>query len=327
MSLTGADLVRLPYDDSLTQAGVTFTCRSLQYPRSRTHRPSPRSMLNQVAEIAVTLALQRWLEAQDVPFDLIQATPFTFPDRRTLLLGGRRVKILPALVSASRRIQSIQAEPSLLLNAEASVHDELLIEPRLRGQDLLIFMFLLGQETRTIASLRRADATAKPTHIIAIPPPKPWRDIAGQPKLEGLSVQNEGDHTVELTFFGQLENRHSHVLPLKVPANRHITIPAEFTAIYYIYSAHLPVSRIRIVGNRAVHAWIIPVRDWINIWTYGREIILTGWSTLAAFQRETKPSPDGEREPIRPQIRKKGLRFNIRQLRPMRELIERTLQG
>ncbi len=327
MSLTGADFVRLPYDDSLTQAGVTLTCRSLQHPRSRTYRPSPRRIRNHVAEVAATLALQRWLEAQDVPFDLIQATPFTSPDRRTLLLGGRLVKILTTLVSASRHVHTIQSEPSQLLDTEVSIHDEMLVEPRMSGQDLLVFMFLLGQETRTIASLRRSDAAEEPTHIIAIPPPKPWQDIMSKPRFERLSVKNEGDHTLELTFYGRLGDQHSRVYPCTVSANQQVPILAEFTIIYYLHSAHLPIGRIQILDDKAVHSWIIPVRDWMNIWIYGREIILTGWSTLAAVQRESRPSSSVEQKPTRHRIRGKVSSFPVRQLRPMRELIERTLQG
>jgi hypothetical protein len=327
MSLTDDDLVRLPYDDSLTQAGVTFCCRSLQHSHTRTLRPSPRRMRNQVAEIAVTLSFQRWLEAQDVPFDLIQASPFTSPDRRTIVLGGRRVRIFPTLVSATRRIRSIQSKPSLLLDTYSSIERERMVEPNIGGQDLLVFMFFLGQETRTTASLRRADTDGKPTHIITIPPLRPWRDITGKTKLERLSVKNEGDHAVELTFFGRLENQSPHVLSLQVPERRQTPIPAEFTTIYYIHSAHLATGCIRVVDNKAAHTWIIPVRDWTNIWIYGREILLAGWSTLAAIQREPRFSSDTDHHPVRPRIRGKGIRFPIRRLRPMRELIERTLQG
>ena len=326
MSLTGADLVRLPYDDSLTQAGVTFSCRTLQHPRARTYHPSPTIMRNYVAEIAITLAFQRWLEAQDVPFDLIQATPFTSPDRRTILLGGRRVKILPTIIRASHRIQDIQANPERILSMEAPIHGEMLMRSHLQGQDLLVFPFLLGQVTRTIASLRRADADEEPTHIIAIPPPSPWREISGKPKLERLSVMNECDHAVELTLFGRLENQRWHALPFKAPARRKVPIPAEFASLHYIHSVHLPSGCIRLLDDKALRVWIILIRDWINLWIYGEEIILAGWSTLAAALRNSNLSSDVEQIPVRSRTKGKEIRCPICQLRPMRELIERTLQ-
>jgi hypothetical protein len=284
-------------------------------------------MRNQVAEIAATLALQRWLESQDVPFALIQASPFTSPDRRTLLLGGRRVNILPTRISAVRRIQDLQAEPSQLLETEASIPNDVLSRTHQRGHDLLVFLFLLSQETRTTASLRRADAVGERTHLIAIPPLKPWRNLTGRAKLERLSVKNEGEHTVELTFYSQLGDQNPHVLPLRVPARRQVPIPVELAAIHYIYAAHLPTGRIRVVDNKAAHTWIIPVRDWINIWIYGKEIILAGWSTLTEVRRKSSPASDVEHIPVRPQIMGKGIRLPLHQLRPMRELIERTLQG
>lgn len=327
MSLAGADLVRLPYDDSLTQAGVTFSCRTLRHPLARTHRLSPRRMRNTVAEIAISLAFQRWLGAQNVPFDLIQAMPFTSPDRRTLLLGGRRVVCPPTLIRASRRIQEIQANPTQLLAVEASIHSDMLNRPGLRGQDLLIFPFLLGQETRTIASLRRADTANELTHIIAIPPPKPWQEISGEPRLERLSIMNECDHPIELTLYGLLKKNLLHALSLEVPARDKVPIPAEFVALHYIHSAHLPSGTIRLLDGKAVHVWIISIRDWFNIWIYGKEIILAGWSTLAAAQRKSSFASDEVQIPTRSRAKGKEIHLPICELRPMRELIERTIQG
>ena len=88
-----ADILRLPYDDSLTRAGVEYAKKSLHYTYNRMHLPPGPRLRKIVAGVAVELAFRRWLDANDVPYDLHGATAFTEKDRYDLRLGGRRVDL------------------------------------------------------------------------------------------------------------------------------------------------------------------------------------------------------------------------------------------
>ena len=75
--LSPAQVLRLPYDPSLTLAGIEYAKKSLHYTYNRMGLDSAARLRKIVAGVAVELAFRRWLEAQAVPYDLLGATAFT----------------------------------------------------------------------------------------------------------------------------------------------------------------------------------------------------------------------------------------------------------
>src|SRR5512146_2431748 len=79
--ITATDFVCVPYSPDLTQAGISYACRSLPHTYDRMGG-SPFDRLRRIVTgIAVELAFRRYLSGRDVPFDVKGATPFTAPDR------------------------------------------------------------------------------------------------------------------------------------------------------------------------------------------------------------------------------------------------------
>src|SRR5512136_2566193 len=101
--LSPASILRLPYDDSLTLAGVEYAKKSLHYTYNRMGLNPAARLRKIVAGVAVELALRRWLEAESIPYDLLGATAFTEKDRYDLRLGGRRCDVKSFLISDGRR--------------------------------------------------------------------------------------------------------------------------------------------------------------------------------------------------------------------------------
>ncbi len=70
-------ILRLPYDATLTVAGIEYAKKSLHYTYNRMGLGTAARLRKIVAGVAVELAFRRWLEAAGAPYDVLGATPFT----------------------------------------------------------------------------------------------------------------------------------------------------------------------------------------------------------------------------------------------------------
>ena len=100
--LSSSSILRLPYDASLTLAGIEYAKKSLHYSYNRMHLSRTARLRKIVMGVAVELAFRRWLDANGVPYDLLGATAFTEKDKYDLRLGGRRCDLKSFLISAAR---------------------------------------------------------------------------------------------------------------------------------------------------------------------------------------------------------------------------------
>src|SRR5215204_2396500 len=117
-------ILRLPYDASLTVAGIEYAKKSLHYTYNRMGLSATARLRKIVSGVAVELAFRRWLEAGGVRYSLEGATPFTEPDRYDLRLGGRRCDVKSFLVSDRPRIAALRRDPTELYGASALVPED-----------------------------------------------------------------------------------------------------------------------------------------------------------------------------------------------------------
>src|SRR5512140_3307841 len=116
-----SDLIHLPYTRDLTEGGIAYAVRSLPYTYNRMGGSSYDRLRRIVAGVAVELAFRRYLSEQNIPFDVLGATPFTEPDRYDVSLGGRRCDIKSFLISYREQIRSLHESPAQLLDAPGLV--------------------------------------------------------------------------------------------------------------------------------------------------------------------------------------------------------------
>ena len=102
--LTTSDLLHLPYTPDLTEAGVAYALRSLPNSFERIGSKPYDRIRRVVAEVAVELAFRRYLSQENIPFDVMGATPFTEPDKYNVSLGGHRCDIKSFLISHREQI-------------------------------------------------------------------------------------------------------------------------------------------------------------------------------------------------------------------------------
>ena len=86
--LSSSDLLHLPYTRDLTEGGIAYAVRSLAYTYNRMGGSPYERLRRIVAGVAVELAFRRYLTEQDIPYDVMGATPFTDPDRLVTTRGS-----------------------------------------------------------------------------------------------------------------------------------------------------------------------------------------------------------------------------------------------
>ncbi|HEX2696610.1 MAG TPA: hypothetical protein VHM28_02810, partial [Anaerolineales bacterium] len=171
--LNSSDIIRLPYTPDLTEAGITYACRSLPHTYDRMGG-SPFDRLRRiVAGVAVELAFRRHLTQEKIPFDVKGATPFTDPDRYDVSLGGHRCDIKSFLITYRDQITSLRTDPGLMLKAPALVPLEQYSADGHSPNDLYLFAFLTGLIAASPEDVQKASEARQPTYLIHTMP-KTW---------------------------------------------------------------------------------------------------------------------------------------------------------
>ena len=101
--ITAKDFIHLPFTPDLTEGGIAYACRSLNYTYNRMGGSPYARLRCIVGGVAVEQAFRHYLTSQDVPFDVKGMTPFTEPDRYDISLGGHRCDIKSFLITAGNR--------------------------------------------------------------------------------------------------------------------------------------------------------------------------------------------------------------------------------
>jgi hypothetical protein len=326
MSLCTQDLIHLPYDDSLTTAGITYACRSLNYTQYQIQPPSPHSLRRIVASIAAELALRRWLEAECLAYNLIRTMPFTQPDQHTVTRGGRRLEVHSTFIAARHHIRRLRRNPSWLLEAQVDIPIDQFTSEHLAGGDLYVFVFLLGLETHSRADLARAQAAHQPFFLIAVPPSREWRTYKPQSNLGRLDVSNHAVESIHLELGGQLSSRQFQSERLTLAAGQRVTLPLEFASINFLHPEHSPSGAIVVHSHGLGRSWKIDREAWANIWIYGLEILLAGWCTKGMFNRDSSLMPRRARTWLGRRNPTDSRAMPMTHLKPMVELIKRARQ-
>ena len=322
MKLKPQDLIHLPYDESLTSAGVTYACRSMHYNQSTSRRVSAHRIRRNVASVAAELSLRRWLDMEGVPYGLIQATPFTRPNHYTLTLGGRCLDVRSIFITSRRQIRRLRQDPSWLLQIEALIPIDHLASDFISTGDPYAFVIITGLETRTQAELQRALAAAQPSFLIAIPPDRAWRKIQPKRSLGQLMLRSNNLQSIHIELGGQLTDRRFISERLTLLPGRQTELAIDLASVLYIHSTHPLVGIINIHSPTLRRTWSVGPQSWSNIWVYGLEVILAGWCTKRAFQCSSQFLPAGSQTRLGRRTTNDNRALPISQLRPIRELVD-----
>jgi hypothetical protein len=327
-------ILRLPYDSSLTVAGIEYAKKSLHYTYNRMHLAPGARLRKIVAGVAVELAFRRWLQAQDVPFDLLGATHFTEKDKYDLRLGGRRCDVKSFLISDRTQIATLRRDPAWLNAAEALVPEDQFQSDRLGEQDIYLFGYLAGLETRDAKDLQQALRAEQPVYLIHTLSQPRWRGAQSAPRanpapgagswrsLGQLLFKADTPGPIELEAGGQVANHAGRAEQLRLEPRVRTATTAEFYSLLYLHVPRLPGGPVGVRSPVLRETVVIQPGDWVNIWVYGIEVFLGGWLPKADFRALSRRLPRGSTVLQYPRTQTDNRAVPVTQLRPVEELAE-----
>ncbi|MBV6450022.1 MAG: hypothetical protein MHPDNHAH_00742 [Anaerolineales bacterium] len=320
--ISPSDLIRLPYTRDLTEAGIAYALRSLPYTYNRMGGSPYNRLRRIVAGVAVELAFRRYLSAQNIPFDVKGAAPFTEPDRYDVSLGGRRCDIKSFLISYRDQISEMRKNPQVVLNAPALVPSDQHAAEGHAHNDIYLFAFLCGLVAASQEDLKKAIGAGQPHYLVHVMPDSWARPAAWNP-LGTLVLKSEAEEAVTLELGGQDEGREMRLLEVEIKPRRRVEIPNELFALAYIRTQTPLAERVGIRFTNRDELHLVGALEWGNIWVYGMGVLLAGFLTREEFNRKAKPVPEGTRVFQYEKTRTKNLALPVCELKPLSELFER----
>ena len=320
-------ILRLPYDPSLTQAGIEYAKKSLHYTYNRM-RLGPAARLRKIVSgVAVELALRRWLQQTGVPFDVQGTTPFTDKDRYDLRLGGRRCDVKSNVVSDRTQISALRRDPAWLYEAEALVPADQLRSSRMDDSDVYIFGFLAGLETRDHAELQKAILAGQPVYLLHTLPGEPWAGAAEWRSLGRLVFKAGAGQTLELEAGGQDQSHAALAEHLTLAPGQRMQTAAEYYSLLYLHLPRLPEGVLGVHSPAHAQTVVIEPWHWQNIWVYGLEVFIAGWLSKSEFRAKSRRLPAGSavRQYSRTQTENRAV--PVTALRSMTELAELVINA
>jgi hypothetical protein len=321
--LTALDLLHIPYTPNLTEGGIAYALRSLAYTYNRTGGSPMDRLRRSVAGVAVELAFRRYLGEQEIPFDVLGATPFTDPDRYDVSLGGHRCDMKSYHISRRRQIASVRADPALLLQAPALVPVDQFAAEGNKPDDIYLFAFLLGVVAASQEDMDKAVAAGQPACLIH-PLPDEWVRPTNWLPLQKLALKSECGSPVTVQIGGLDGKRKFIAETLELPSRTRIAAQQVFHSVAYIHVEHRPEARVGIHSPMRGEAYIIPSHGWGNIWVYGMDIWLAGWSRLEEFRRRAHVLNAGQTTFQYSRTRMKNLAVPLMELNPCGPLFRRV---
>ena len=320
--LAASDVVALPYDDSLTQAGLEYARQSLHYTYNRMALGHTARLRKIVAGIAVELALVRHLEQASAPFDRLGSTHFTRRDLYDLALAGRRVDLKTAIVNQKSKIASLRRDPAWLLDAAALVPADQLESDTLQEADVYLFAFLAALEAGGPAEVRRALRAKQPVYLLKTFEGQDWTGARKWRPVGPLALKSNAAAPVEVEIGGQGRDRESLVERLRLQPRRRVVAAGDFYSVLYLHAPALPRAAIGMHSPALKQTRLIPPEDWGNIWVYGLGIWLAGYLTKNEFRKRSKRLAAGSAVKQYDRTHAENWAVPVRALRPVSELLE-----
>ncbi len=321
--ITAKDLIHLPFTPDLTEGGIAYACRSLNYTYNRMGG-SPYARLRRiVGGVAVELAFRHYLTSQDVPFDVKGATPFTEPDRYDVSLGGHRCDIKSFLITRRPQISDIRRDPSVLLQALALIPSDQFAAQTHSGQDLYLFGFLSTLTAASQEDVRKAFDVGQPIYLMHAFP-REWSQPNQWTPLGRLVLKSEDEHTLEVEVGGQNQERDFISEQVELPSRKRVELDDAFYSLAYVHSKGIPSARIGIHSPVRKETYLIQLSEWGNIWLYGMDIWLTGYITHEEFRRKAGHVAEGSHVFQYDVTRTKNLGVPVSELHPLGDLLEKV---
>jgi hypothetical protein len=318
-----SDILQFPCGRDLIHGGIAYALHSLPYQFHRAGSLPYERLRRAVAGAAIELAFRRYLSEQEIPFEVKSALPFTERERYDVTLGRQRCEIKSFLISHSDQIAEIQQNPQVLLKAPALVASDQHAGDAHSQHDLYLFAFLSGLVTASQADILKVVKAKQPYYLIHAMP-EAWSRPSTWSPLGKLVLKSEVEERIIVELGGQDAGREICSYTVELPPRTRIEIQNEFFSLLHVHVKSVPAARIGIHSPVGKLTHTVRPEDWENLWIYGREIWLAGYSTREEFSRRARFVPAGSHVFQYHHTQVKNLAVPVSELRPLSELFERV---
>jgi hypothetical protein len=282
-----SDFVTIPFNHDMTLAGIKFTCQSFTSKRENLGKPYTKMLWGMIAKNVVKLGFKRYLDKTTVPYEMLRPTPFTDPDYYDIFIGGRRCDIHVIMITDKRQIRLIQAEPHLLLKAEALNPIDLLSGDEFFDEDILIFTVVTALVTPNRDTIEKANAAGQPLYMFNMLPSN-WVNPVKWNSLGTILVESNQENTIQLEFGGINIHRQFQFESLSLKPYTQMDLKQNFYTLSYVYTPNLPDDTIRVNSSFLKETYLVEPYSWNNLWIYGMDIIIGGFVTRMEYQKNAR---------------------------------------
>ena len=337
--ISPTDILKLPYTADLTESGIAVATRSLTLspapragyePSATTSAPTTNKgsdgslfqrMRRIVGAVAVELAFRRALRDQGVQFDVINALPFSDPERYDVSLGGHRCILKNELVSRRNQISALRTNPAELLLAPAVILEDDLSSADRYGKELLIFTFLLGLTTNSHEDIRKALAANQPIYMLHAMPAA-WAQPETWVPNGRLQLKSECRSTLQIELGGLDAGRNFISERVLLNPLERVYAANSYYSLAYLHSDTIPDARVALHYTGKSDLCTILPYEWDNIWVYGLEIWLTGFLQQDEFRRKASSTFSGSQVFQYSKTRMKQLSVPVSELYSLEKLFK-----
>lgn len=319
--LSPTDLLHLPYTADLTEGGIEFALRSLAYTYEREGRSPYGRLRRLVANIAVEVAFRRYLSQNHVPFGVKASTPFTDREHFDVVLDGHRCDLKSYLISRREQITEIRKDPTVLMDAPALVPSDSHAGDGHSYDDLYLFAFMTGLVAASWDDLQKVISKNQPHYLVHILPPT-WSKPMNWTPLGGLILKSESAEELIVEINGQDEVREMKRKGLSLPPGVKVRLDESFYSITSLHVKRLPDARIGIRSERMGETHIVAPQDWGNIWVYGMDVLLAGYTTYEEMGTRSMLLLPNARTFQYERTHVKNLAMPLSRLKPMSKLFD-----
>jgi hypothetical protein len=320
-------LVRIPYTPDLTRAGILYGCRSLALGLVRANNLHLELLRNLSAEIVAELSLRRYLTQEHISFKLLEAEPFSQPERSEIILGGRPCHVINTSITRRSHLRSIANNSEALLDAPACVPEAALTSEKWRYQDLLIFTFTLAAPNLATQVSNSSQADSGSDHLIYILPVA-WQNVGLRGIISNLAIQNSSDELVTLELGGRAANRIYMTQAVHLLPRQSVTVVADFTSLSYLTTRQALNTVISVYNPQLNRTLRITPNRWSNLWVDGIGVILAGYFEVGEFRRFARRLRPSDRTLESYNSKSPSLSLMLKDLLPLPQLVAwlRTIQ-
>jgi hypothetical protein len=158
---------------------------------------------------------------------------------------------------------------------------------------------------------------------VAVSPKSIWRQQRPWRSLGRLGITNPGPDRIELEINGLAADRRLVVERVTIAAKQSVDVISDLYNLLCVCTERIPGATPHVESPTRKAKWLITPNTWSNLWFYEPQLLLAGWLTKDDCDQISKSASRGP--PVRRTNHKDQARtpLQIRNLRPIGELIHR----